>query len=211
MQIDGRNAKELTGEFVVPPKGMNGFSIQMLDTEEMESRDSAVYRVDIIPDKLPVVRITRPERKEELITRQATMIIGMEAVDDFEIAKVRIRYKVDTLDEGAEKAIELDLEGQNPQRLRRQYEWKIGEFSPLLAEGSLIEYWIEAQDNNNATGPGIGTSEHQFAKVVSEAEKLADLLNRVGDYLGSINDVASDQEKLNRNLGTIIREKTGLQ
>jgi hypothetical protein len=44
---------------------------------------------------------------------------------------------------------------------------------------------------------------------VSEAEKRADLLNRAGDTLGSITDVTTDQEKLNRNLGTIIREKAG--
>jgi hypothetical protein len=75
----------------------------------------------------------------------------------------------------------------------------------------VIEYWIEAVDNNNATGPGIGVSEHQFAKVVSESEKRADLLNRAGDYLGSISDVAADQDKLNRNLGLIIREKVGLK
>ena len=81
--------------------------------------------------------------------------------------------------------------------------------TPLLSEGSRLEYWVEAQDNNDATGPGIGSSEHQFAKVVSENEKRADLLNRAGDYLGSINDLASDQEKLNQKLGAIIREKMG--
>ena len=105
--------------------------------------------------------------------------------------------------------MELDLEGQAPQRVRRRHEWRIGAFAPPLAEGSSIEYWIEIEDNNNATGPGIGSSDHQLAKVVSESEKRADLLNRAGDYLGSINDVASDQEKLNKNLGVIIREKSG--
>ena len=103
---------------------------------------------------------------------------------------------------------ELDLEDANPQRVRRRLEWKIGDFRPTLSEGTAIEYWIEAEDNNNATGPGIASSEHQLAKVVSEAEKRADLLNRAGDTLGSITDVTTDQEKLNRNLGTIIREKT---
>lgn len=204
MQLHSQKARELTGEFVVPAKGMNGFSIQMLDTEGMESKDSAVYRVEIIPDKVPVVRITYPERKEELITRQATMIVGLEAGDDFAISKMRLRYKVDTVDDGAEKVVPLDLEGQTPERVRRRHEWKIGEFSPPLSEGSSIEYWIEAEDNNDATGPGLGASEHQLAKVVSEAEKRADLLNRAGDYLGNISDVATDQEKLNRNLGAII-------
>src|SRR4051812_20929932 len=207
VQVSAQNPRELTGQFAVPAKGLTGFSIQMLDTENMESHDTAVYRVDVLPDKAPVARITYPDRKEELITSIATMIVGLEASDDFAIAKLRLRYKVDTRDEGAEQAIELDLEGQALQKLRRRHEWKFGDFSPPLSEGSRIEYWIEVTDNNNVTGPGIGMSEHQLAKVVSESEKRADLLNRAGDYLGSINDVANDQEKLNRTLGTIIREK----
>jgi hypothetical protein len=205
----------------IPAKGLTGFSIQMLDTDGMESRDAAIYRIDLVPDKAPIVRITYPDRKEELITRQATMIVGIDAMDDFQISKVRLRYKIVpvALDvtgtdvqlleppQVIEKSVELDLEGKSPQRLRRRHEWKIGDFRPLLPEGTSIEYWIEAEDNNNVTGPGAGVTEHQLAKVVSESDKRADLLNRAGDYLGSINDVAMDQEKLNRNLGTLIREK----
>ncbi len=211
LQVNQQNARELTGEFSVPAKGLTGFTIQMLDTENMESRDTAVYRVDILPDKAPVARITYPDRKEELITSIATMIIGIDASDDFEISKLRLKYKVENVDAGAERSIELDLEGTKPAKLRRRHEWKIGEFAPPLTEGNRIEYWIEVEDNNNVTGPGIGSSEHQLAKVVSESEKRADLLNRAGDYLGSINDVATDQEKLNKGLGTIIREKSGMK
>jgi hypothetical protein len=207
LSIKGDNAAGFSGSFIVPARGLAGFSILMLDGEGMESRDSAVYRIDTVPDKAPVIRITYPDRKEELITPQATMPVAFEASDDFEIAKLRLRYKVDTVENGAEKTVELDLEGGRPQRLKRRHEWAIGAFSPLLPEGSKIEYWIEAEDNNDATGPGIGSSEHQYARVVSESEKRADLLNRAGDYLGSIADVAADQEKLNQKLGTIIREK----
>jgi hypothetical protein len=208
VQVNPKNPRELTGELPIPDRGLNGFSIQMRDTDGMESRDAAVYRVEVIPDKAPTVRITYPDRREDLITRQATLIVGLEIFDDFAIDKVRLCYKVDAMDDGAEKAVELDLQDEHPQRLRRRHEWQIGAFDPLLKEGSRIEFWIEAADNNNATGPGLGASEHQFAKVVSEEEKRADLLNRAGDYLGSINDVATDQEKLNRNLGALIREKT---
>ncbi len=211
MALNSQNPREMAGEFKAPAKGLNGFSIQMTDADGMESRDSAVYRVDVLPDKVPTVRILYPDRKEELITRQATLLISFEAADDFEISKVRLKYKTDALDEGAERTIELDPGDDHPQRLRRRYEWKIGDLRPLLPEGAVIEYWIEAQDNNDTTGPGVGVTDHQLAKVVSEAEKRADLLNRAGDFLGSINDVANDQEKLNRNLGTIIREKAGLQ
>jgi hypothetical protein len=207
LQVSPQNRKELVGQLPIPARGLSGFSIQMVDLEGMESRDAAVYRVEILPDKVPVVRITYPDRKEELYTRQAAASIGFEATDDFAIARVRLRYQVDTLDNGEAKSVEMDLAGEQPPQLRRRYEWKLGEFSPLLKEGSVIEYWLEAQDNNDATGPGVGASDHQFAKIVSEAEKRADLLNRAGDYLGSVNDIATDQEKVNKNLGTIIREK----
>jgi hypothetical protein len=204
------SSNALNGQVTIPRKGLNGFSIYMVDTGGMESRDSAVYRVEIIPDRAPVVRLTYPERKEELATRQALMIIGMDVSDDFKISKLRLRYKADSVDEGADKTMDLDLGGEQPQKLRRRFEWKLSEFKPPLPEGTRIEYWIEAEDNNDATGPGIGSSEHQYLKIVSIEEKRADLLNRAGDYLGSINDVAADQEKLNRSLGQIIREKTGI-
>ena len=204
------NLNAITGQFTVPAKGLNGFSIQMMDTGGMESRDSAVYRVEIIPDRVPVVRLTYPERKEELATRQALLIIGMDVSDDFKISKLRLRYKADTLDDGADKTLDLELGGEPPQKLRRRFEWNLNDFKPLLAEGTRIEYWIEAEDNNNATGPGVGSSERQYLKIVSKEEKRADLLNRAGDFLGSVSDVASDQEKLNRTLGQIIREKTGI-
>ena len=207
LRLSETNRQELTGQFTVPAKGLTGFQIQMLDTENMESRDSAVYRVDVLPDKVPQVRLTYPDRKEELLTRAATMLLGFEASDDFEIAKVRLRFKTDA--DAPAQAVEMDLQEDHPQRLRRRYEWKMADYISGLSEGSTIEYWIEAEDNNNATGPGIGATDHQLIKVVSEAEKRADLLNRAGDYLGSISDVASDQEKLNRNLGLIIKAKTG--
>ena len=95
--------------------------------------------------------------------------------------------------------------------MKRRYEWKISDVLPGLPEGSVVEYWLEAEDNNNVTGPGLGSSDRQLIKIVSEAEKRADLLNRASDYLGSISDVVNDQEKLNRNLGVIIRAKAELR
>jgi hypothetical protein len=209
--LNPQKPREFAGQFNVPAGGLTGFQLQMLDLEDMESRDDAIYRVDVVPDKVPVVRLTYPDRKEELLTRHATMIVGFDATDDFEIAKVRLKYKIDTVDAGAEKLVELDLEGQHPQRIRRRHEWNIGGFTPVLSEGSVIEYWIEVEDSNNVTGPGVGITEHQLARIVSESEKRADLLNRAGDYLGSISDVAADQERLNKNLGAIIRAKSGLR
>ncbi len=211
LRLDAKNRRELTGQLRVPAKGLTGLQVQIINADGMESRDAAVYRVDVLPDKAPVVRITLPDRKEELVTRQAALLIGFDASDDFQIAELRLKFKLAGVDGGAEKSVALDLEGAKAAKLRRRYEWRIAEAVTEAREGSVIEYWLEAEDNNNVTGPGVGVSERQLVKVVSEAEKRADLLNRASDFLGSINDLVTDQEKLNRNLGEMIRARTGMR
>jgi hypothetical protein len=207
MQVDAKNTRELRGEFTVPPKGLTGFSIEMTDVGGMESRDSAVYRIDVVPDRAPKVKITYPDRKEELVTRYAILDIGFEASDDFQISKARLRYKVGETEDAEIKNIDLEVGTNVVREMRNRYEWKIRDFQPPLAEGSRIEFWIEAEDNNDVTGPGVGSTEHQLVRVVSEAEKRADLLNRAGDFLGTINDVTGDQEKLNLRLGELILDR----
>lgn len=207
LQVNPANRRELTGQIRIPARGLTGFSVWMRDAEGMESGDTAVYRIEVVPDRPPTVRLTYPERKEELYTRQARVLIGFEASDDFALAKVRLCYTTGTAEPRTVQSIELDLGDQQPARLRRRYEWNLADFNPLLPEGTRLEYWIEVQDNNDVTGPGLGVSEHQFARLVSAAEKLADLLNRAGDYLGSVSDLAADQQKANQVLGALIREK----
>lgn len=209
LAINPAQPLSLTGEIAIPQKGLTGFAFELIDTQGMRSPEGTVYRIDILPDKAPVVKLTWPERKEELITRMATLVVGLEVSDDFGIQKLDLKYKINTLENGAEKRLELNLETNLVNRIKRRFNWKIGDFQPPLSEGSIIEYWIEAQDNNDVTGPGIGASEHQVARIVSENEKRADLLNRAGDSIGVLGDVTTDQEKLNRNLGTLILEKTG--
>jgi len=207
LQVDGGDRHRLTGSFQVPKEGLNGFSIELLDTENMASLDPAVYRVEILPDKPPKVDITHPERKEELVTRLATLLVGMRIRDDFEIRQVSLHYKVDTLDDNAEKTIPLELGTNKVFELQRAFPWDLGTMRPPLAEGSLIEFWIEAVDSNDTTGPGVGSSLHQLARVVSRDEKLADILNRASDYLSGLEDVAEDQARANRNLGEYILQK----
>jgi hypothetical protein len=207
MQLDAKNTRELRGEFTIPPKGLTGFSIEMTDTGGMESRDSAVYRIDVVPDRAPKVKITYPDRKEELVTRYAILDVGFEASDDFQISKARLRYKVGEAEDAEIKNIDLEVGTNVVREMRNRYEWKIRDFQPPLAEGTRIEFWLESEDNNDVTGPGVGSTEHQLIRVVSEAEKRADLLNRAGDFLGTINDVTGDQEKLNLRLGELILER----
>ena len=71
----------------------------------------------------------------------------------------------------------------------------------------MIDYWFEVIDANNVTGPGIGTTDHYQARIVSEAEKRADLANRLSDTMEGLNGVRQGQEEVNAKLGEIIFER----
>ena len=207
MRLSPDNPKQLAGEIVVPAQGLTGFTIHLTDTDGMEARDPAVYRIETVPDKAPSVRLTAPERKEELVTRQGVLLVGFDAVDDFKVAKARLRYRAGEAANAEVKSVELDLSGADGARWQRRFEWKMSDAARGLPYGTRLEFWMEVEDNNDVTGPGRGTSEHQLVRIVTDDEKRADLLNRAGDFLGTIGDLASDQEKLNQSLGALIREK----
>jgi len=204
-EIPMQPGAEWTGEIPIPAQGLTGFSIGLLDRDGLTSKDETVYRIDIVPDKPPSVILTHPQRREELVTVYGTLWVGFEAADEYGIGAVFLHYKQDGSD--AVKTVELDLEGQHPKTLRRRYEWKMSAISPLLLEGTSIEFWIEVRDTNNVTGPGVSVTPHHFLKVVSEAEKRAELMSRLDEFLGQIGAAADAQEKLTRSLGELIRQK----
>jgi hypothetical protein len=208
--VDDKDAKTLHGEFDIP-KGTTGFSINLTDEFGLRSKDPAIYRIDLLQDKPPVARIVLPTRKEVLLVRDAKHKVIFEATDDFAIGAAGIRYK---LDDGPETLIKLDLKGQHPRNFRGEYDWKLNEVQSTSAtrpmmEGSVIEYWIEVEDTKDAPngGPGKGVSEHYMVRVVSEAEKRAEMAARIADIGSGLRTAADDQEAVANKVGTILLEK----
>jgi len=205
--VASNQPREIVGAIPIPAAGLTGFLIEMVDSDGMSSRDPVVYPVETVLDKPPTIRLLAPVRKEELVTRAATVRLGFLAEDDLGVARVWLRYRVGNLETAPTNSVELDLGGVNTARLERDYPWKMASLSPPPALGERVEYWLEAADHNNVTGPGLGASEHQLLRVVTPEEKRADLLTRAGDYLGTIGDMAGDQERLSENVRAIILEK----
>lgn len=210
LAVDDKDAKILHGEFDIP-KGTTGFSINLTDEFGLRSKDPAIYRIDLLQDKPPAARIVLPARKEVLLVRDAKHKVIFEATDDFAIGAVGIRYK---LDDGPETLIKLDLKGQHPRNFRGEYDWKLNEVQSTSAtrpmmEGSVIEYWIEVEDTKDAPngGPGKGVSEHYMVRVVSEAEKRAEMAARIADIGSGLRTAAEDQEAVANKVGTILLEK----
>jgi len=199
---------EWTGIAEIPAKDITAMTFYLTDNEGVESRAMAVHRIEVVPDQPPTIRILLPARREELLTQNATLLLGFEAKDDFGVAKVLLHYAVNWTEGAPHKTVELDLGGEQPKVLVRRFEWKIARITPVPVENDTIDFWIEVRDANDVTGPGVTVMpEHWQARIVSNEEKRAELANRLNDTLQGLDAVRRSQEDLATRLGDLIREK----
>jgi hypothetical protein len=215
LAVDSDNAKLLRATGVSLPQGTTGMSVHLTDERGLTTKDPAVYRIDMVPDKPPSLRITSPAQREDLATRRAKVLVGIEASDDFGLSKLSLRYRIvsgdanvggDASDKGA-KTIQLDVPARS-KSFRGFYPLRISELQPSSPmPGQMVEWWIECEDANDVTGPGRTVSDRYLCRVVTDEEKRAELMSRLGNYLGEINEVSDSQRDLSATLGQMITEK----
>ena len=204
VKIDSADAKVSTIQFTVPPENLSGFSLSLTDTEDMQSRDNVVYRVSLLADRAPEIRITYPKRAEEMATRNARFLMHYEATDRFGIASMNLRYRRGSAEP---QSLPIVIPQDTPKSVNGKLDWDLTKLQPELTEGDVLEYWLEATDQNAASA-NTGSSERLLVRIVTPEEKRADLLGRASDALGTVSETTTDQERLNNDLETVIRSNS---
>ena len=207
LEVDPNDATVATAKINVPAENLTGFTISLKGYEGMESEDRTVYRVQLQTDNPPLVRIFYPRRAEKTAVSDAKFLVGFEATDRFGIKEVNLNYSLNG--EPAE-TIAIPMEEERPTAISINYDWLFENLSTDLKVGDVLEYWVSARDLNELA-PGVGESEHLVAKVVSRAEKRAELLGSASDAIGTVGESTADQERLNEELGETIRKESGAE
>ena len=201
VEVSRSNPAQVSATLELHDLDIRGFIVRLIDKHGFESRNEAMYRITMLRDKPPIVRVLEPLRKETKVTQRARLPITVSVKDDYGVKQLRLMVKhgnapPQPLVLGTEQAIG---------RLKRvEHEWKIVDLKPPV--GSEITFWIEASDGCEPE-QGIGKSRELIALVVSDDEKRRDLQNRATDSITGVNETAINQEKLNRELGEIIRAR----
>ena len=207
LSVNEANKKEGVAKIKIPSQSLSGFSVSLTDSDEMDSKNNAIYKISLLTDLHPEIRITYPKRSEELVTRKATLLIKYGAIDRFGVNSINLKYK---REENEIVTIPLMKEEASKKQISDSYNWNLGSLKTGLSEGDQIEYWLEASDQN-ISGLNISSSEKLSLKVVTPEEKRADLLGRTSDALGSVDEATNDQENLNKDLESIIRKNTPIK
>lgn len=207
LTADGQGA---SGELPIPADNLTGFSIALVSVEGASSQADTVYRVTVIRDQPPVITLVLPVAERETITLRASPLIELQAADDFGLTRVALCYQVappgagDAPDTTGEvMRIAFPVEGPTGLQIR-SHPWKLSSIEPRLIEGSVVTYWIEAFDNNTATGPGFTETRRQQFVIVSPAAKREEILRRIGENSNVLKDLSDTQRKLGEAIDSLL-------
>jgi hypothetical protein len=203
------DAQSFRGEFAVPKQGLTGVSLALTNTEGVASQENTVYRVELIEDLPPTLELLSPsgERLSVLMTSKPRLVYTVK--DDFAVKKLSVKYELvrpappggESVTEAGEIPLPLPKDG-SPQT----FVWDLAAQKPAITEGCTLNYWIEAADNNDATGPGVGQTPKKSLAVVTQAEKRAEMLEILGARAAEIEEISETQKKVNEDLDSSIRK-----
>jgi hypothetical protein len=197
LDIDATSPRLARGEFTVPAGGFTGVSLPLSSTEGISAADTTTYPVNIETDKPPTVRIEEPVTTSDSIVPTARLSLRARVRDDFALDHVELVTEI----AGEQRRRPLSLGDRGV---------VVHEFIPVsenppLAEGTQLTWWIEATDNNTATGPGVGASEPRQLTIVSFAQKQQEVLKRLEETSRRMEDVARRQSEVRDALGEALR------
>ena len=213
MTLDG-STMQMEADVPVPAKGMTGFSLHLIDATGLASANETIYPVDLVPDKPPLVKIVEPTDESETLTLRAKPVIAFDASDDYGLTKLSINYQTtpppvageDSAQPAAIVTIPVKIKGAK-EGTHYEYTLDVAAQVPAWKEGWTVSYWVEAVDNNTATGPGMTKTEHKEFGVLSPEAKEAEILARIKQNASDIDTLSDTQQKVSHDVGEAIPKK----
>lgn len=209
MEITGEGRRNFKAEIPVNSKELNAVTIDMLN-EKGESSGPITTKVDVRDDKPPVASLILPKTEKITALVDSRINLAYSVKDDFGLKKVVLRFEVirpTNPDQGQPPAESGQIPLEIPSGRPVAFRWDLSGMIPPLTIGSFVRYWIEAEDNNKFTGPGIGRSQKKSITIVSEEAKRMELLDQLGRKAGEIERLYKSQQKINDKTDTTIRTK----
>ncbi|MGD1047999.1 MAG: DUF4175 family protein, partial [Candidatus Krumholzibacteriaceae bacterium] len=217
--LEGRTSKPVregwmrfTGGATVPlgvvPGGFRGaFTVAASDTFVVDVVDSlgfandhtVKYPVASLEDRPPSIEIIAPDDGAQLPRTLAADLV-YHASDDFRVARVRLFFMRDGKDKDF-RALPVPLPASGTgAEVDGRYAWSLAEAN--VFPGDKILYYLEAADNNTATGPGTARTATRRLLVPSVSEIYAriheDASQRREDLAGVLDKGRDIRERLKK-------------
>ena len=158
--------------------GQKHYAVSLVDTDGLTNSPPATYRLDVRPDRPPVVKLPEPGASKK-VTPRATVPIHVLAQDDYLVCATRFLYQRGQ--KGPPVTHAFPAPSEPAKKAEQTLEWDLTTLA--LKEGDIVQVHAEAEDSyteesdGKTLGPNVGRSKVYRLTVIGEAE-MASLLER---------------------------------
>ena len=172
-----------SGQFIAREEGYYQFRLRPQDGNKVLLPKQ--YPVTLNQDNPPRIKIFLANPKPLYFMTDKVQFF-YESFDDFGVQSIEL---VTTIN-GEIKRKNIKSAKNTPKELKGQFKWDLG--TAGYKPGDKIQYYLEARDNDNITGPNVGQSEIFTFELFDEQKKRQDLLTMQDELLEKMIDLLAE-------------------
>lgn len=180
------------------------YQIVLEATDGAELTDPLWHTITALDDQPPSIALVRPGRDVQLKPDE-TLDIELAAKDDFGVGTVKLVYRVNDEKQPRELAA-FTAENGNRTEFKERYAWKLAGGS--FKAGDLLQYWAEAADRNEVTGPGTARSQVYSVFLKTPEQTLARLEFQLDNYAQALEELIRLQSENRAQTGSGVAFET---
>ncbi|MCI0511958.1 hypothetical protein L0128_01935 [candidate division KSB1 bacterium] len=195
---------QATGSFVLEKSDQ--YFIQVVDQEHQPNENPITYKIDVLPDLYPLVKITAPAEDVD-ITAEMRLILLAEAEDDFGFSAVKLVpqvFRKGAATNEAPRQVEIPVPNLRNAQIAFDYDWDLG---PLkLKPSDWVQYYLEIFDNDVVSGPKSSRSQTYSLRFPSLNEMYQEVTTQQEQTDESLDQVYEQSKELKQQVDEIVEE-----
>jgi hypothetical protein len=200
----GANTREFSGTLQIPATDLAGFSVVLENSQGVASLNNTLYKIRILPDTPPVITMDPDTAGKRTLVTSSKPTLRFDVRDDFKVSEITLCWQPNG---SGDKILRIPLPLPLPMGSVRFDEVLEDPASKLpWKEGNTLTWWIEARDNNNATGPGIARSNAGEWVIISKEAKQREIQERLESSSRSLEELSKKQDDLRKEVGNILKK-----
>lgn len=192
--------QELSFDFIALKDGT--YSIHLEDNLNHETDAQLVYGIEVYQDNPPVLDVLEPGGDASL-PRSQRIDVSFVASDDYGVRKAKIYFRKSGEERFRRKSIPLG-EDKDRKDVAKKFTWDLGDIT--LFPGNYVEYFLEVQDNNVVTGPGVTKSRMYHVTVPTMAQLYEQIKEEDARRTDLIDEALSESRELKERIERLSRE-----
>ena len=198
--------KGATTEFTVRQE--DRYRIELTDTLGLRNVNPISYTVRMVPDLNPVARIRFPGENVDL-DESMVLPLSLEAEDDYGLGAWRLGYSVHrggTMESGDTvlNFHPLELQEGEPPKASLDFTWDVASLD-LMPE-DVVSYFLEAEDNDDVSGPKRARSRTYTARFPSIYEIFQEVEAAQANQVETLEEIYDESREMYERLERIGEE-----